>query len=279
MKPIAASFLLIASAAFAAAQTTTPAAPPATPALDDVLARYVQALGGKAAIEKLTSTTGKGTFEVPDFGASGPVEVCSKTGDKTLTSIEIGGYGTVRRGYDGAAGWSDDPQGGLRDLAGDELADMRRGAVWNSALRLKDLYPGLAVKGADKVNGHDAWVLEATVNDMKHRLYFDAGTGLLVRTDQEVKTPDGKGTAVMYFEDYKPVDGVQEAFTLTYTSPQLNWNMKLAEVKHNDPIDDAKFAKPAENTPKPAEAAPRTEDTPAKPADTPAKPADTPAKQ
>ena len=271
MKTIAASFLLIASAAFAAAQTSTPAAPPATPALDDVLAHYVQALGGKAAIEKLTTTTEKGVFEVPDFGASGPVEVCAKTGDKTVMSIEIAGYGTVRRGYDGTAGWSDEPQGGLRDLAGDELAEARRGASWNAPLRLKDMYPGLAVKGGDKVNGHDAWVLEATINDMKHRMYFDAGTGLLVRSDQEVKTPDGKGTAVMYFEDYKPVDGVQEAFTLTYSSPQINWNMKLAEVKHNDPIDDAKFAKPAAETPKPVEAAPKAADAPAKPADTPAK--------
>jgi hypothetical protein len=264
MKPIAVSFLLIASATFAVAQTSTPAASPATPALDEVLAHYVQALGGKAALEKLTSTTDKGTFEVPDFGASGPCEVYAKTGDKTLTSIEISGYGTVRRGYDGAAGWSDDPQGGLRDLAGDELADMRRSAAWNSPLRLKDLYPGIAVKGADKLNGRDAWVLEATIADMKHRLYFDADTGLLVRGDQEVKTPDGKGTGVMYFADYKPVDGVQEAFTLTYSSPQLSWNMKLAEVKHNEPIDDAKFAKPAGDTPKPAEAAPKAADTPAK---------------
>jgi hypothetical protein len=264
MKTIAVSFLLIASAAFAAAQTTTPAAPPVTPALDDVLGHYVEALGGRAAIEKLTTTTETGTFEIPDFGASGPIVVVSKTGDKTLTTIEIGGFGTVRRGFDGAAGWADDPQGGLRDLTGDELADIRRGATWNLALRLKDVYPGLAVKGSDKVNGHDAWVLEATINDLKHRLYFDAGTALLVRIDEEIKTPDGKGTAVTYFADYKPVDGVQEPFTITESSPQLNFNMKLAEVKHNDPIDDAKFAKPAGDTPKPAEAAPKPADTPAK---------------
>jgi len=264
MKPIAVFTLLMASAAFAAAQESAPAAPPATPAVDDVLARFVQAVGGRAALEKLTTTTQKGTFEVPDFGASGPCEVDAKSGDKTLTTIEISGYGTVRRGYDGSAGWSDDPQGGLRDLAGDELADMRRSAAWNSPLRMKDLYPGLAVKGSDKVKGRDAWVLEGAINDMKHRLYFDAGTGLLVRADQEVKTPDGKGTAVTYLEDYKPVDGVQEAFTITFSSPQLNWNMKLAEIKHNDPIDDAKFAKPAGDASKPAEAAPKPADTPAK---------------
>ena len=264
MKTIAASFLLLASAALAAAQT--PAAPPATPALDDVLAHYVQALGGKDAIEKCTSTTEKGTFEVPDFGASGPFETYSKTGNKSLLSIEIGGFGTVRHGFDGTAGWSDDPQGGLRDLAGDELADARRGSVYNAPLHLKEIYPSLAVKGSDKVNGHDAWVLEATVNEMKHLLYFDAGTGLLVRNDDEVKTPDGtKGTQTMYFQDYKPVDGVQEAFTVTFSSPQINWNMKKSDVKHNESIDDAKFAKPGGDAPavKPADA-PKITGEPAK---------------
>jgi hypothetical protein len=261
MKTIA---LLIASAAFAAAQTTPPAAPPATPAVDDVLTHYVQALGGKDAIEKCTSTTEKGTFEVPDFGASGPVEVYAKTGNKSTMSIEIAGYGTVRRGYDGTGGWSDEPQGGLRDLAGDELAEMRRSSVWNMPLHMKDVYPGLAVKGSDKVNGHDAWVLQSTVDGLKHLFYFDAATGLMVRTDSDTKTPDGTSTAILYLADYKPVDGVQEPFTLTYSSPQLNWNMKLVEVKHNDSIDDAKFAKPAPETPaaqpavKPAEAPPTT---------------------
>src|SRR5450755_3277716 len=109
MKTIAASFLLIASAAFVAAQTT-PAAPSATPTVDDVLSHYVQALGGQAALDKCTSTSEKGTFEVPDFGASGPFETYSKTGNKSLLSIEIAGFGTVRHGFDGTTGWSDDPQ-------------------------------------------------------------------------------------------------------------------------------------------------------------------------
>ena len=268
MKNIAVSVLLIAFAAFAAAQTNTPATPVQTPAaapsaptpsVDDVLSHYVEALGGKAALDKLTSASEKGTFELPDFGSSGEVELFAKTGDKQLTTIELAGFGTVKRGYDGTTGWADDPQAGLRDLTGDELADMRRSAAWNAPLRLKVLYPGLAVTGSEKVKGHDAWVLGTTIDDLKYKMYFDAGTGLLVRHDQETKTPDGKGTVVMYFDDYKPVDGVPEPFTLSYTSPQLNWTMKLAEVKHNDPIDDAKFAKPAGDTPAP------------KPAETPAK--------
>ena len=273
---IARPFVLVAAAALCVAQTPPAAAPPAadtaaTPSVDDVLNHYIQALGGRDAIAKFTSTTEKGTFEVPDFGVSGPMEIYNKTGDKTFMTIDIAGFGTVRRGYDGTTGWADDPQAGLRDLAGDELADMKRNAVYNSELRMKDVYPGLTVKGSDKVNGHDAWILETSIDELKHRFYFDSASWLLVRTDEEVKVQDGKGTAVMYLADYKTVDGVQVPCTMTMTSPQMNFNMKISDVKHNDPIDDAKFVKPSGEETKPAEAA--------KPAEPAAKPAEaTPGK-
>ena len=274
MKPfvthIARSFVFIAAAALCVAQTTPPAAPPAAekaaaPSVDDVLNHYIQALGGRDAIAKFTSTTEKGTFEVPDFGVSGPMEIYSRTGNKTFMTIDIAGFGTVRRGFDGTMGWADDPQGGLRDLTGDELADMKRQAVYNGELQMKDVYPGLTVKGSDKVNGHDAWVLETTIDDLKHSFYFDSTSWLLVRSDEEVKIQDGKGTAVMYMADYSPVDGVQIPHTMTMNSPQMNFNMKIAEVKHNEAIEDAKFAKPSGEETKPAEAAKPAE--PAKPAE------------
>jgi len=252
MKTIAASILLIASAAFVAAQNT-PAAAPATPTVDQVISHYVDALGGKAAIEKCTTTYSKGTFEVPDFGVSGPFEQYEKAGDKTFMTIDIAGFGTVRRGFDGKTAWADDPQAGLRDLAGDEAAQAKRAAYYNSPLRMKDIYPDLAVKGSDKVNGKDAWVLEGTNGGSKERMYFDTESGLLVREDGEVTTPDGsKGTSVTYIQDYKPVDGVQEPFTITNSGPQMSFNVKRDSVTHNVAIDDAKFAKPAPEAPAPA---------------------------
>jgi len=262
------TLLLIGAAALCAAQTPPPAAPAAdkaaAPSVDDVLNHYIDALGGKDAIGKVTTVVEKGTFEVPDYGVSGPMEIYSKPANKRFMTIDIAGFGTVRRGYDGATAWADDPQGGLRDLSGDELADMKRESVFNGELHMKEGYPGLAVTGSEKVNGHDAWVLEATIDDLKHKFYFDSASGLLVRSDNDVKTPDGnKGTSTMYMADYKAVDGVQAPYTLTFTSPTMNFNMKISEVKHNDPIDDAKFVKPSGDQPSSAESAKPAE----KPAD------------
>ncbi|MBI3669326.1 MAG: hypothetical protein HY237_06065 [Acidobacteria bacterium] len=63
--------LLLASVAAAGAPGQAPQTPaakavPALPTVDQILDKYVQALGGKTAIEKLSSRVSKGTFEIPD---------------------------------------------------------------------------------------------------------------------------------------------------------------------------------------------------------------------
>src|SRR6266851_3595985 len=47
---------------------------PALPTADQILDKYVQAIGGKAAVEKQTSRVAKGSFEIPAVGASGTAE-------------------------------------------------------------------------------------------------------------------------------------------------------------------------------------------------------------
>src|SRR5262245_12383493 len=42
---------------------------------DEILAKYVTALGGRAALEKITSRTSKGAYEVIGIALSGPVEI------------------------------------------------------------------------------------------------------------------------------------------------------------------------------------------------------------
>ena len=63
----------IAVAAFAQGGQQKPAtdSKPALPTADQILDKYVQAIGGKAAIEKQTSRVSKGSFEIPAVGASG----------------------------------------------------------------------------------------------------------------------------------------------------------------------------------------------------------------
>src|SRR5207302_9907346 len=110
---IAFACLAIAAAAFAQGNQQKPAADPKPaaklPTVDQILDKYVQAIGGKAAVEKQTSRVAKGSFEIPAFGASGTAEIYAKAPNKTATTINVAGYGVVQEVFDGKTGWSSDP--------------------------------------------------------------------------------------------------------------------------------------------------------------------------
>jgi len=218
----------------------------ATPTVDQILDKYVQALGGKAAMEKITSTASKGTFDIAAFGATGSAEVWEKAPNKTALRLDIPGFGIVQEGFNGTVAWSQDPQSGLREKSGAELAATKLDADFYKPIRLKQLYPKITMKGKGKVGDNDAYLLEATpAEGAAETWYFDAATGLLTRMDLERETPQGKMAVQVFSEDYKAVDGVKVAHTIRQITPAFTIVIKLEEVKHNVAVDDTKFNKPA----------------------------------
>src|SRR2546430_2970217 len=86
------------------------------PSVDQTLARYVHAVGGKAAIAKVTSRAMKGTLENSDDGTTSPAEVVAKAPNKYLSVVNLGDSGQALEGWNGEAGWGKDPDSGLHDM-------------------------------------------------------------------------------------------------------------------------------------------------------------------
>ena len=218
----------------------------ATPTVDEILAKQVQAVGGKEAIEKLTSRTSKGTIEREGMGMSGTVETFSKAPNKNAVVITLSGFGTVNNVFDGSSGWSSDPMSGLRELSGAELTTLKRDSDFYGAINLRKHFSKMELKGKEKVGSSDAWVIEATpAEGSPEKLYFDVASGLLIRHDAERESPQGKMPVEIYTDDYQTVDGVRVPYSIRQVTPAFTLSIKLTEVKHNTPIEDAKFGKPA----------------------------------
>ena len=149
------------------------------------------------------------------------------------------GFGEVSFGVNGDVGWSMNlTENGLVQLTGPRLALAKRNAVFNGESRLAELYAKLAFAGAAKIDSRETFVVAATpAAGLEEKLYFDRQTGLLVRRLVGVMENN--------FEDYRDVDGVKLPFTLRQKAPQGGISIKLREIKHNVPIDDAKFAVPS----------------------------------
>ncbi|MEJ2008594.1 MAG: hypothetical protein P8Z30_10645, partial [Acidobacteriota bacterium] len=138
-----------------AQETTAPqGAATALPTVDEVLDKYVSALGGEAAIRRITTRVAKGTLELSQPPVEGTTVVYQKAPNKIYMDTEFAGGGSIKRGFDGKKGWHDTPQTGVEDLTGPELAGVKRAADFYGDINLKELYPKMTVKGEESVDGH-----------------------------------------------------------------------------------------------------------------------------
>jgi outer membrane lipoprotein-sorting protein len=245
MKFLLAIFLTASSAAAQTEVKPAAGAGAALPTADEVVDKYATAIGGKEAYEKLSSRLSKGTFELPAMGASGSIEIHAKAPNKTISIIDIPGFGLISRCYDGTTAWSQDPQTGIRELTGNERAVQKRGADFFQAVKLKEIYPKREVKGKEKVGDREAYLIEAMPTEGGPvKMYFDTENGLLTKIQFDAETAQGTLDVQTMLADYKEVDGVKLAFTIRQVAGALDFVIKIQEVTHNVPIDDEKFKKP-----------------------------------
>lgn len=216
-----------------------------TPSVDQILAKYIQAIGGQSAIQKLTTRVMKGSVELPATGEAGTMQVFKKAPDKGLAIMFVPSNGATPRGFNGKIGWYVDPDEGLKDVAESDLAAMKREFDFYREIRLNALYPQMSFKGKEKVSGLEAYVVEATAADGAiEKMYFDTHSGLLIRDDTPYVTDDGKSQVQTVFEDYREVDGVKLPFVWRQTSPDFDFVIKFDEIRHDLAVDDSKFDKP-----------------------------------
>jgi hypothetical protein len=229
-----------------AAQEPAPTVPStATPTVDQVLNRYIEATGGREAWQKVTSRVSKGTIEVASMNLSGTIELDEKAPDMILSVITIAGA-SFRQAFDGMVGWTDDPENGLREQSGAELAESRRDADFDFPLDLKKLYTRLTVTGIEKVGDRDAYVVEAArAEGDPDRIFFDAATGLPARIASHRHGPNGMIDSTEDFEDFRDVDGLKLPFTIHEKTSDATLTIQITEVHHNVTLDGSQFAKPA----------------------------------
>jgi outer membrane lipoprotein-sorting protein len=240
------SFPLPQAPARAAATSAEPQPKETPPTADQILDKYLEALGGKAAIDKLQSRVMKGSWLTSD-GITLGYEVYQSGPDKLYTVLNTPKQGTFERGFDGNVGWEKSTHG-VRTLENSELFYLRRYPDLFKDIKLKEQFTRLSFGGKDKIDEKEVYVLRGTTADNKReRLYFDAQTGLLLRRSFAVATMIGVIPEQVDFEDYRDVGGIKLPFTIRISSIDsfFSSTRKFSEIKLNVPVDQTKFSKPA----------------------------------
>lgn len=223
----------------------------APPTVDAVLAKYTAAIGGQDAWSKIEARSIKADVEI--FGSSTEWSLRAKSPNKRRTEIELGPLGLLIDGFDGSTAWAKN-QSGIKIKEGDELINARNEADFRREIRLKELYPGLAVKPNEKLADEEVYVLEAKPTPTsKQRFSFSIKSGLLLREQTESKNAEGvEGVVEKTYTDYRDVDGLKyphvHKLKISAGGQEiLNSEFKVKAIKHNNKYDDALFVVPNES--------------------------------
>src|SRR5262249_16636549 len=134
-KPAATSLLPPLAAPFFA---STPASEPALPTVDQVLERYIRALGGEQALSKVK--TRKRSGEVQVAGLRGTFEIYEAAPNKQLLAGSLPPpAGSVTQAFDGSIGWVKN-QNGVFEMSGAGLAQTKQEANFDVDIKLREQF-------------------------------------------------------------------------------------------------------------------------------------------
>jgi outer membrane lipoprotein-sorting protein len=222
---------------------------PNAPTADQILERYIQALGGAQRLIEVTSFIGTGKysgFDTSDLKV--PVEVFAKApGQRTV--IVHGPLGDSTSACDGRAGWIAGPDKPVPvlALAGADLDGLKLdgnlsfpGGIKRALGQWRVGFP------ATLIDDREVDVVQGTTSQgSRVKLYFDRESGLLARLVRFTETVVGLVPTQIDYSDYREVAGVKMPFKWTFTWTDGQSTTELSEVRANVPIDAAKFARPA----------------------------------
>ncbi len=223
--------------------TTAPKLPANLPTVTQLLDNYIHAVGGSAAIEKITTRVEKGSTTF--HGQAQTVEIFTQAPDKQSIVRRISSTESIVSTFDGQSGWSIAPNRPPREMHDADIVAARMDADLQFPLHIQQIFPDLRLEYPEKIDDRDTYVLLAIHEGQPPvRLYFEEKSGLLVRMVRYAETPLGRNPTQIDYADYRKMDGVLVPFLVTTSQPGNTSRLQFETVQQNVPIDAVKFAKP-----------------------------------
>lgn len=233
--------LILAALAFAPG-----AASAQLPDAKQIVARYIDALGGEAALRKHQYRRAKMTMNMPAQGITATMEVFAAAPDRYFSRIEIGGMGSITSGYDGKVAWMIHPATGPMVLDGTALEQHRQQASFYGPLERDRFVKAMQTVERTDFEGRSCYSVKVTTNwDEEYIEYYDVETGLLAGTTRSQQSPMGAIESTTIIDEYREVDGVKMPAKVRTRAMGMEQVVTL-ESTSLEKIDESVFELPPE---------------------------------
>jgi len=217
------------------------------PKAEQILDKFVEATGGKAAYENIRNEKWTGTFEFVGKGIKGTVTSYRADPNKSVTNVDLAGIGTMQDGTDGQTAWQNSSMQGPRVKQGDERAAALREATLRAPLYWRKLYKHVETVGQETIDDQACYKVVLTPEEGKPEAqYYDKKSGLMLKMTMVVASPMGEIPTETILSDYKEDNGLRTPHKLQQKAAGLDFLITLDHVDYNVEIPENKFDVPAD---------------------------------
>jgi len=211
------------------------------PTADQLLEKYLGAVGGTEALHKIKTRVQKGTLDTG--GEQYPIEIYSEGPEKRL-SISHASFGESVTAFNGQAGWLSTPRG-VHPMSSSERQSARIDAQLYFSVQLRELYQEFKVLPGETIDGHATFLVTASgASTPPLRLFFDQQSGLLLRLVRYTETSLGRNPLEVDYADYRDAGGLKIPYQWTLTRTNGSFTIRITSVQQNVPIDEKLFVMP-----------------------------------
>jgi hypothetical protein len=222
-------------------------APQALPKAEQILDRYIEAIGGLAAMEKINNRVTKGTMDVPAAGVKLSITVYSARPNKSYTVIESAATGKIENGSDGEVAWQISATSGPQVFEGKEKASQLHLNIFDRLAQWRKIFKQVETTGMEDVAGKSCYKVVATPPDLAPQtLFFDKDSGLLVKLSMTSESQMGPIPVESFPSDYQPVDGILMPRKNVIKTVGPERVATVDSIEHNVNLPPDRFALPAE---------------------------------
>lgn len=212
-----------------------------------ILDKYVERTGGLENYDKITNRYQEGSVEIPAAGLNLKTEIYSAKPNLVFTLAQADAIGEIRSGTNGKVFWENSLMSGPRLLEGEELTEALREASFDRFAYWRKFYSKAEYIGPDSIDGSPVNKVVLTPEaGQPETLYFDQGTGLLVKVETIFKHQMGDLPIVANLEDYRNVDGILMPFVTRLEVMGQERVVRTDTIRQNIDMPDSLFAIPEE---------------------------------
>lgn len=210
---------------------------PAGLTVEQVLNKYIDVIGGKENIMNVKDRTIKMTGSTQGMNIN--VTISQKYPNKLYQMIDAGVF-QQKTIFDGEKGKLEF-MGQTQEISGDQLEYLKNEAM-DAVLDYSKYGIKPELSAIETINGKDAYKVTLTFpSGQKSIQYYDVETGYLIRTVNNVYTPQGSFTQTMDLSDYREVKGVKYPFKYVQSFGPQSIELTVSSIEVNSNLSDSLF--------------------------------------